>query len=102
MVEVTNQVIERFVVDTFVPVTGSNTAYLEEAVGQIDLILGKLKKQGIQVPDQMIREQLMELNRPLGARPYASPVKRPDLERRQYRLWLNKGASVQPVLLWLN
>src|SRR5205085_11490276 len=73
-VEITSQVIERFVVDTFVPVAGSNTASIEEAVGQIDLILGKLKKQGIQVPDQVIRDQLMELNRPVGARPYASSV----------------------------
>jgi hypothetical protein len=38
----------------------------------------------------MIREQIIELNRPVGARPYASAVKRPDLERKQYRLWLNK------------
>ncbi|HKQ05467.1 MAG TPA: DEAD/DEAH box helicase family protein [Blastocatellia bacterium] len=89
-VEVTNQVIERFVVDTFVPVAGINTAYIEEAVGQIDIILGKLREQGVQVPDQMIREQIVELNRPVGARPYASAVKRPDLERKQYRLWLNK------------
>lgn len=88
-VEVTSQVIERFAVDTFMPV-GSNMAHIEEAVGQIDLILGQLKKQGIQVPNQMIREQLMELNRPVGTRPYASPVKRPDLERKQYRMWLNK------------
>lgn len=90
MIEVTSQVIERFAVDTFVPVAGSNTAYLEEAVGQIDFILDQLKKQGLQVPDRAIREQLMELNRPVGVRPYASPVKRPDLERKQYRLWLNK------------
>ena len=88
-VEVTSQVIKRFAVDTFVPLVGSDTAHIEEAVGQIDLILGKLKKQGLQVPDQMIREQLMILNRPVGAQPYASPTKRPDLERKQYRLWLN-------------
>jgi DNA repair protein RadD len=89
-VEVTSQVIEQFAVDTFVPVVGANTASIEEAVGQIDEILGKLQKQGVQVPDQMIREHLMELNRPVGARPYASAVKRPDLERKQYRLWLNR------------
>ena len=45
--------IERFVVDTFVPVAGINTAYIEEAVGQIDIILGRLKEQGVQVPDAM-------------------------------------------------
>lgn len=89
-VEVTSQVIERFAVDTFVPVAGINTAYIEEAVGQINLILGKLKNQGVQVPDQMIRDQIIELNRPVGAQSYASAVKRPDLERKQYRLWLNK------------
>jgi DNA repair protein RadD len=89
-VEVTDQVIERFDVDAFVPVAGLNTSYIEEVVGQIDLILGKLKKEGIQVPEQRIRDQIIELNRPVGAQPYSSSVKRPDLERKQYRLWLNK------------
>jgi DNA repair protein RadD len=89
-IKVTSQVIERFAVDTFVPVAGINTAYIEEAVGQIDIILSKLRQQGLQVPDQTIREQIVELNLPVGARPYASAVKRPDLERKQYRLWLNK------------
>jgi DNA repair protein RadD len=89
-VEVTNQVIDRFAVDTFVPVAGNNAAYIEEAVGQIDLILSKLKRHGVQVPEQIIRNQLIGLKHPIGAQPYGSTVKRPDLERKQYRVWLNK------------
>jgi DNA repair protein RadD len=49
-IEVTAQTIERIEIDTFVPVADLNTGYIEEAVGQIDTILGKLKKRGIQVP----------------------------------------------------
>ena len=89
-VEVTSQVIDRFAVDTFVPVAGLSAAYIDQAAGEIDVILSKLKEQGIQVPDRTIRSQLIELNRPIGTKSYGSTVKRPDVERKQYRVWLNK------------
>jgi DNA repair protein RadD len=88
--QVTGEVIERFDVDTFLPVPGLDTRYIAEAIQQVDAILTALKEQGIRIPTQTVREQLTALNRPMGVTPLPSPVNRPDLERKQYRLWLQK------------
>jgi hypothetical protein len=87
MTHVTDEIIERFEIDTFLPVPGLDTHRVEEAVQQLDAILTTLKEQGVRVPEQTFREQLSVLNRPMGTQPLPAPMNRPDLERKQYRLW---------------
>jgi superfamily II DNA or RNA helicase len=88
--EVTDETIDHFDVDTYLPVEGADAEETEERLAQLEEIMDDLKAKGLDVPDaEALRRQIIAMNQPVGAGDTPSPATRPDLERSAYRRILN-------------
>ena len=106
--EVTGEVIEGYDIDTFLPVPGLDTSYIGRTVQRAHVMLATFQGQSFREHSRMQQKQERQdrllnhrqrsgrpLHTPAGleAAPPVNltlPFNRPDLERRQYRQWLNK------------
>jgi superfamily II DNA or RNA helicase len=88
--EVTSETIEGVDIDTYLPVSGADAEETKERLRQMDEILADLKAKGLNVPDAgALKQQIIQMNQPIGAGDLPPPSNRPDLERQAYRQILN-------------
>ena len=92
--EVTSETIEGVDIDTYLPVSGADAEETKERLQQMDAILADLKAKGLNVPDaDALKQQILQMNQPVGAGDGPSPANRPDLERQAYRNILNNAVK---------
>lgn len=89
--EVTDEVIEGFDIDVFVDMPGVDLDAVGNGMQDLEEAIRTLRNQGVRVPDASeLKEQIADLNRPVGSGEMASPNNRPDKERQARRKKLNK------------
>lgn len=112
--EVTDEEIEGYDVDSFLPVEGFDLSYLGPTTRRVDVFVATMNGQGFrnygQAHDKARKSRALQ-ERTRGGQGSGSqpappksinrlleqtlplPFNRPDTERKQYRLWLNKDAQ---------
>jgi superfamily II DNA or RNA helicase len=89
--EVTDEVIEGFDIDVFVEMQGVDPDEVGNSMEDLEEAIQNLRDQGLDVPDPYaLKEQITDLNRPVGSGEMASPANRPDKERQARRKKLSK------------
>lgn len=84
--EVTDEVIEGFDIDVFVEMQGVDPDEVGNNMEDLEEAIQNLRDQGLDVPDpDALKEQITDLNRPVGSGEMASPNNRPDKERQARR-----------------
>jgi superfamily II DNA or RNA helicase len=84
--EVTDEVIEGFDIDVFVEMQGVDPDEVGNSMEDLEEAIQNLRDQGLDVPDpEALKEQITDLNRPVGSGEMASPDNRPDKERQARR-----------------
>jgi len=92
--EVTDEVIEGFDIDVFVEMQGVDPDKVGSSMEDLEEVIQNLRDQGLDVPDpDELKEQITDLNRPVGAGDMASPANRPDKERQARREKLRKDVQ---------
>jgi len=88
---VSGEEIGRFDIDQFLPIDDQRRHVLAEKLPQIEKQLDEIRRAGFQLPDLMtdFRRKLIELNAPLETRVVILESNRPDLERQQFKGYLN-------------
>lgn len=88
--EVTNEEIEGFDVDAYLPVEGAEAEEAKAHLDDVERALDTLEEQGLDVPDaDDIKQEIAERNQPLGDEDLPPPPNRPARERHAYRKILN-------------
>ncbi|HKL87449.1 MAG TPA: hypothetical protein VJ884_00495, partial [Salinibacter sp.] len=84
--EVTNETIEGFDVDAYLPVEGKEAEEAKEHLQDVENALDALKEKGLDVPDaDDVKREIAALNQPLGDEELPPPPNRPARERHAYR-----------------
>ncbi len=84
--EVTNEEIEGFDVDAYLPVEGTDAEEAKEHLQDVEEALDALKEKGLDVPDaDDFKQEIAALNQPLGNEELPPPPNRPARERQAYR-----------------
>jgi superfamily II DNA or RNA helicase len=92
--EVTDEVIDGFDIDVFVEMQGVDPDEVGSSMEDLEAAIQNLQDQGLDVPDpDELKEQITDLNRPVGAGDMASPANRPDKERQARRRKLSKDVQ---------
>ncbi len=89
--KVLDEVISRFEIDHFLPIDDSRRKVLTDTLPKIEQQLEDLRRAGFKLPDLMsdFQRKLAELNASPESRVVPRTVTRPDLERQQFRKYLN-------------
>ncbi|MBV9864208.1 MAG: DEAD/DEAH box helicase family protein [Abitibacteriaceae bacterium] len=113
--EVTDEEIEGYDVDSFLPVEGLDLSYLGPTTRRVDVFVATMNGQGFRTYGQThekarkqrsLQEQTRsghgggshqpappKLTNRLREQTLPLPFNRPDMERKQYRIWLNKDVQ---------
>ncbi|MFB6248220.1 MAG: DEAD/DEAH box helicase family protein [Salinibacter sp.] len=88
--KVTDEEIEGFDVDAYLPVEGADAQEAREHLRDVEDALDALKEKGLDVPDaDDFKREIAALNQPLGDEDLPPPPNRPARERQAYRKILN-------------
>lgn len=91
---VTEETIEGFDVDAYLPVEGTEAEEAKEHLQDVEEALDALKEKGLDVPDaDDLKREIAALNQPLGDEDLPPPPNRPARERHAYRKILNHAVK---------
>jgi len=92
--EVTSETVDGFSIDIFVNMPGVDPNAIGDGIADLDAAIERLREQGLRVPENL-KDQIAEMNRPLGGGDMPSPNNRPDQERQARRKKLNSTTQKQ-------
>jgi superfamily II DNA or RNA helicase len=92
--EVTSETVDGFNIDIFVRMPGVDPEAIGDEIDNLEAVIDSLREKGVRVPDDL-KDQITEMNQPLGGGSMPSPNNRPDRERQARRKKLNNDAQKQ-------
>ncbi len=88
--KVTEEEIARYDVDTFIPVQGVEAGDMVSAITEV---IERNQNRALSLPEREWLENLVVENKLLPKAALPAPLNRPDLERKEWRLWLHKDVQ---------